>query len=76
MEELVRNEELENAITAGTVTVRGRNFVRQEERFLSFCCVVFCSMIVKETNYLWEKGGGNENISLGDRFTRHSWSKI
>ena len=31
MEELVRNEELENAITAGAVTVRRRNFVRQEE---------------------------------------------
>ena len=30
MEELV-NEELENAITAGAVTVRRRNFVRQEE---------------------------------------------
>ena len=31
MEELVRNEELENAIAAGAVTVRRRNFVIQEE---------------------------------------------
>ena len=44
MEELIRNEELENAITAGAVTVRRRNFVRQEK--CDIVLVVVLSFIV------------------------------